>query len=335
MPTTPTRRHVATQAGTSAAAISPAAGWLDYPLSRRRFGFLLATAAATGSMALASAANTGAIAPPAIYDLSDYPELHIVATDTALSMPTEIAAGRYLVTNENQTTLGESAPNIILLPEGRETDELLRELNGPDVAANGFPDWFSTTSIIGVPVAPPGTTVRGVIDLPPGRYAVMGEEFQPHVTLVVLPETDEMLPEPVARESVSIGDGAITGVPERTPAGSYLWRVTATGEAPHRFQIYRYAEPITLDGVLAGLTLAEGEALPEGALDMSQVEQLGGMGLQSGGLTGWALLDLEPGTYIALCSMQDGEESPMHGLLGEIAVFTVDPSPFVAAAPWR
>jgi len=301
-------------------------GWLDHPLSRRRCGRLLAATAGASSIA-AFGHTTAAVSDAPVANLRDYPALRIVVTDTAIDLSAEIEAGRYLVTNEDQATLGESATNIILLEEGQSVEELVAQPNNP---ATGMPDWFTGT-IVGTPIAPAGTTAQGVVDLAPGQYAVWGQDFQAPVMLTVLPSDGTPLHEPVVEATIAVGGDVLTGVPKRIGSSAHLWRVTATGDVPHRFQLYGYPEPITLDGVIAGVTASDETPLPDGALDLTRVVELGGFGAQSAGQTGWPMIDLEPSTYIAMCSIQEGEAGTLHGLLGETAVFTVDPGPSAEA----
>ncbi len=146
-------------------------------------------------------------------------------------------------------------------------------------------------------------------------------------TLEVVPGTPVATSDPVAEAAITIGDGALTGVPARVSPGRHLWQVTAVGDLPHRFQLYGFPEPITRDQLLAALEalgLPEGATPPAGLPDLGRAVQLGGLGVQSAGLAGWPVLDLTAGTYIAMCPIQDGEAGVLHGLLGEVAVFTVD-----------
>jgi hypothetical protein len=295
------------------------------PLTRRRFGLLIAAAA--GAIGLPGGTIAGARARDATPtdDLGGYPELKIISTDAGLTLPAQISAGRYLVTIENRATLGESAPNFILLPEGQTTEELL---SAPVDPLSGMPSWFYSATIVGAPIAPIGSTAQAIVDLAPGRYAVSGEPFQPSSTLEVAPGAGATPPEPATDATIVIGDGALTGVPARVTTGKLLWRVAAVGDVPHRFQLYSFPEPITLDQIIAAYThLVEGTTPEAGLPDLSLVVQLGGLGAQSGGQIGWPVIDLAPGQYIAMCGIQEGEAGIPHGLQGEAAVFTVGDDP--------
>jgi hypothetical protein len=93
---------------------------------------------------------------------------------------------------------------------------------------------------------------------------------------------------------------------------------------PHRFQIYSYPTPVTSDQIVAAYNhLLAGTEPEPGLPDLSLAVQLGGLGPMSGGLTGWPVVDLPPGQYIAMCAIQEGASAIPHGLQGEVAVFAV------------
>src|SRR5215216_3876530 len=148
------------------------------PISRRQLGRLLAAAAVFG-LPMASAtrvrASDSATTDTIEERLSVFPKLNMTSTDTELLLPAEIAAGRYLVTIENQSTQGESAPVFVLLKDGQTAEELMAEPADP---ATGLPAWFLTGTIIGAPIAPLGMTAQAIIDFPAGNYAVSGEPYQ-------------------------------------------------------------------------------------------------------------------------------------------------------------
>lgn len=102
-------------------------------MTRRQVGQLFGAAAALGlptSGAAAAHASDSATPVPVGERLSDYPELNMTSTDTELRLPGEISAGRYLVTIDNQSTQGESAPVVVLLDDGQTVDEFLAPPKG-------------------------------------------------------------------------------------------------------------------------------------------------------------------------------------------------------------
>jgi hypothetical protein len=301
-------------------------------LSRRRFALL--AAAATGAIVLPGRTTRSAPtriatmpATPPADPLAGYPELKMISTDTELTLPKRIAAGRYLVTIENRATLGESAPAIVLLPEGRTAAELLTDPGDPSSVA----EWFYDAPVVGAPIAPLGTMAQAIVDFAPGRYAVWGEPFQSVIPeLEVESGSSASSEEPEAEAVITIGNGSLNGVPEQVAPGKHLWQVTATGAGFHRFQLYSYPEPITLDQLFTAFAVPPGETPPAGVPDLALAVQLGGLGVLSAGRTGWPVLDLEPGTYVAMCAVGDAETGVQHGPAGEIAIFTVGGGPIGA-----
>jgi hypothetical protein len=59
----------------------------------------------------------------------------------------------------------------------------------------------------------------------------------------------------------------------------------------------------------------------------------GGLSFLSAGRTAWALVDLPPGTYVALCYVPDREVGAPHALMGMIDVFSVGGGAAAEAAP--
>jgi hypothetical protein len=251
---------------------------------------------------------------------ADYPELNLTSTDTELIMPVEITAGRYLVTIENQSTQGESAPIFLLLEDGQTAAGLADEPPDPDT---GMPSWFLSGTMIGAPIAPLGSTAQAIVDFPAGNYAAMGEPYQPTFDLVVTAGTDEPAVDPGTEAEIEMTDDGWSGLPETVSTGRQIWKVTSSGTVPHRFQIYSYPEPVTAENLVAALSPEE-EATPSPDLpDISLAVPLGGFSPMSTGGVGWPVIDLEPGFYIGLCTMQNGEAAVPHYLQGELTVFSV------------
>ena len=294
------------------------------PISRRQFGRLLAAAAVIG-LPMAGAtrvrANDSATTDTIEKSLSVYPELNMTSTDTEFLLPEEIAAGRYLVTIENQSTQGESAPVFVLLKDGQTSDELMAEPGDP---AGGLPAWFLTGTIIGAPIAPLGMTAQAIIDFPAGNYAVSGEPYQPTGTLRVTGGNGKSFADADVEETIMMADDGWTGMPETVTTGKHLWKVTSNGSVPHRFQLYSYPEPVTVDALVAALSLEQGATPPPDSPDITLAVPLGGLSPMSPGQTGWPVIDLEPGFYIGLCTVQNGEAAIPHYLSNELTVFSVE-----------
>lgn len=292
-------------------------------ISRRQFGRLLAAAVIGLPLMGVTRVHASDNATNDTFEerLSVYPKLNMTSTDAELLLPAEIAAGRYLVTIENQSTQGESAPIFVSLKDGQTADELLSEPGDP---AAGLPAWFLTGTIVGAPIAPLGMTAQAIIDFPAGSYAVSGEPYQPTGTLRVTAGHRKSRAGADVDETILMADDGWTGMPKTVTAGKHLWKVTSSGSIPHRFQLYSYPEPVTIDALVAVLSLEEGAAPPPGSPDVTLAVPLGGLSPMSPGQTGWPVIDLEPGFYIGLCTIQNGEAAVPHYLSNELTVFSVE-----------
>ena len=296
-------------------------------ISRRQFGYAAGVTVVI-NLALADPRRTrasDAATPGAVMEgLDGFPELKLISTDAELMLPEVIPAGRYLVTIENQSTQGESAPVFVLLAEGQSAEDLMAEPADP---STGLPGWFLTGTIIGAPIAPLGKTTQAIIDFPAGRYAAMGEPYQPTTELTVTDGAGESPADPDAGETITMADDGWTGMPEEVTTGTHLWKVISGGSVPHRFEFYSYPEPITVEGLVTAFTLGEGDTPPPGTPDISLAVSVGGLSPMSAGKTGWPVIDLAPGFYIGLCTMQNGEAAVPHYLSNELTVFSVVEGP--------
>jgi hypothetical protein len=75
--------------------------------------------------------------------------------------------------------------------------------------------------------------------------------------------------------------------------------------------------------VQALMMLPEGTTPPPGLPDPAQIVSAGGVGILSAGDTAWAVPDLQPGTYPALCYVPDQGSGAPHAMMDLVQVFTV------------
>jgi hypothetical protein len=74
---------------------------------------------------------------------------------------------------------------------------------------------------------------------------------------------------------------------------------------------------------LAGKTLDDVRAFMQSPSGPPPFEDAGGMQALDAGKTGWLTLDLEPGTYVALCFVPDPASGTAHMDMGMIVPFSV------------
>jgi hypothetical protein len=132
-------------------------------------------------------------------------------------------------------------------------------------------------------------------------------------------------------------------MPDTLPAGESVLQVTNQGDEPHELAILKLAPGMSADTFIAIMTASEEatEGTPEATSDGDEMDhaspvaspageameqppfsEAGGIQALSPGLTGWAVLDLEPGDYVAVCFVPNAEGVP-HATLGMVKAFSV------------
>jgi hypothetical protein len=252
-----------------------------------------------------------------------YPELLVRVDGDAFEMPeTTVPAGRTLVRLEN---VGEESWHGFMLqvPEDVTDEQVVADL-GPD--AESPPPWLFEAIYPGFPGETlPGQTNLALVDLGPGRYIVLGDTVQQFEVVgdAATPGATPEAERPVVDGTVRLFDFNFE-FPDTVAAGRQLWEVTNTGEQPHELLLARSPEPVTAEQVMELMAGESEEATPTGGgPSFANFEPVGGIGWLSPGLTALTEVDLEPGTYVALCFVFDPETGLPHVALGMVAVFTV------------
>ena len=278
-----------------------------------------------------------------------YPELRITVTEDAAEAPTEVAAGRYLVVLENASQQAVDA-SPLQPPPGTSLDDMMAS----PVAEEEVPAWIYEAVLAGGPSAQPGATASVVLDLTAGEWAIQifrdtGEEDAPaEATPEVAPAGDEAEEEPlrltVTGEAAAAEDPAADVtvemqeyafvMPDQLPAGPQVWEVVNEGAQPHEIVLLELAPGVSPEQALemllspeVGRTEASHDASPVGSPAVSgppPFQPIGGMQAMATGLRGWVMLDLEPGTYVAVCGVPDPQSGQPHLMLGMVATFTVE-----------
>jgi hypothetical protein len=250
------------------------------------------------------------------------PELLVRVNGDVIDVPETTAAGRTLVRLEN---VGEESWHGFMLrvPEEVTDEQVVADL-GPEAEAP--PPWLFEAIYPGFPGETlPGQSNLALVDLSPGRYIVLGDTVQPFEVLgdAATPGATPAADQPVVDGTVQLFDFNFT-FPESVAAGRQVWAVTNIGEHPHELLLARSPEPVTAAQVMELMASQSEEATPTGGgPSFGDFEPVGGIGWLSPGVTAWTEVDLEPGTYVALCFVFDPETGLPHVALGMVAVFTV------------
>lgn len=188
------------------------------------------------------------------------------------------------------------------------------------------------TPVGGLGLIAPGGTARIILNLDPGTYGfvcfVPAPDGEPHFakgmiqTFEVVPAAEETAAEPPeADATLTLKDFTFDGLPEAVEPGIHIWEVVNDGPEPHELLLFQLAPDATAEQFLMALEASlesPAEAEPPPGLP------IGGMQAIVPGLSGWLVLDLEPGTYLAVCFIPSpANEGKAHVELGMLGEFTV------------
>ncbi|MBW3633462.1 MAG: hypothetical protein KY456_10600, partial [Chloroflexi bacterium] len=186
------------------------------------------------------------------------PELVITATDEGLQLDqSEIEAGRYLVTLNNESSNPQLSAGFVRLPEGRTAEDLsyADEIAAGTPIPEDFPGpveeftWLYETYIAGGPSTVADAAPQVVLNLPAGDYGVWNEDpFSdlpaPALTVTGDPEAPIEGPEPEASVTiVEVGEGGVGysfTVEGEFSAGPQIVEVLNASDQPHFVEASQY-----------------------------------------------------------------------------------------------
>lgn len=262
-----------------------------------------------------------------------YPEVAIDAADFSFAMPTSTPGGLTRLTLKNEGHVSHHAM-FLRLNDDADFADLEAALTQPDPSQA-----LALTQSLGGPVVDPGLEASVIADLLPGQYmvicAIPEEDGTPHYMLGMLapfevtePAADADPPE--AAVTVDMVDFAYEMPEMQIAAGPQFWAAPNVGEQIHEMAIMRHAPGVTFAQVQAMLSpeamATPGMASPaagEMAMAEPPITLIGGVAPMSPGFTNWAVLDLAPGDYTAICFVPDPETGAPHFALGMIVPFSV------------
>lgn len=284
------------------------------------FVLLVSMLTACGSAAptVAPINPTNAPATEPVEVASSIPEVEIEAADFSFTVPETISAGWVRIILKNSGTEPHHI-QFLRLNDGVTADQFMEALNqavGPALAM--------VTEVGGVAPIHPGGSASAVLNLPVGDYVVLclipsPSDQTPHhakgmfKSLKVEAGTS-VAAEPPADLTIHLKDFQFD-MPDSLSTGALTVEVINDGPESHEFNIHRLEDGKTADDVLKFLNGAGGPP------PFTPVGGLNGLGI---GLKGYAELNLEPGTYIAICMIPSPKaEGHPHFTLGMIKQFTV------------
>lgn len=266
-----------------------------------------------------------------------YPELALTTDGETLEVPAEIEAGRHYVTLTNTSTEMFADVELYQLPEGLTNDDLLAAFESAEEGP--LPEWFYEMVSGGGVTSAPGGSGGAILDLTPGEWIfnlyTYDEAFTTSLnTPTTVTVTGEMpaLDEPSAAVEAAMVDYDFE-ISSPVPAGANVWKIVNQGNDPHHLILSKVPDGTTEEQVhdlVMSLFGPSGEeaATPaspsdEPALAFEDVLDVYETLILSSGRAMWVEIDLEPGTYGAICFIPAPDGTP-HVMLGMIEVFTVE-----------
>jgi len=236
-----------------------------------------------------------------------YPELQITVYDDHFQVQGMVPAGRTLIVYQNDGQ--ESRHSLLLrLPDGLDLSDPAMSEESEDAP----PPWFFESTFVGFPGETlPGETSYAVVDLSAGVYVLVDDFNASFIVGGPLPVDIPAGPDAAGR--VELIDFSFT-FPETVAPDRQVWEVTNTGAQPHELLLVYSPEPVTAEQVLEALESEDSEI---------ELTPAGGAGWLSPGQTAWTEVDLQQGTYVALCFVFDPSTGMPHAMMGMVSVFTV------------
>ena len=303
----------------------------------------------------------GALAQADPFADAGLPELAITLTDGGpQGVPAATAAGRYLVSFTNDVSdTGDPftdawSVEFVRLPAGTTVDDLAALFAaGAGAEGEGGGEGTPVTEageavaeaspagedpfafiyeghLAGGPGALRGETAQGVVDLPPGDYAVATFGIGMPVAMTVTGEAAASPEAGAIDATATITESGTSGTfdfaAEGLAPGPGVLAIANDSDQPHFVFALRSEQPITEDEVMTLLMEDEG---PEGATPAPGSLEAGLSpafitGTQSPDTTQYLAVDLEPGYYILLCFVGDPSQGGIpHAFEGMIEIVPV------------
>jgi hypothetical protein len=281
-------------------------------------GFTRAFSAAGFVVLLVLSACQPVMVEPTMAEGDGATKVSVIATDEGLQYTgvteTGMPSGLATFSFENERTDAEFAPSILRLNDDTTLDEFVEAAKSENSMSA-----ISLVTLYGGSWLQPGDSMTYETYLTPGDYVFLEqtETGLADMRTFSVMEGDEKSDAdvPASDVTVSLQEFAFI-MPDTVAAGEHMWRISNDGEQWHEISIIPVSEGTTEADVLDMASDPSSEDEPDAAFQFGPI---------SNGIETWTVVNLEPGTYAALCFLPDvaGDYAP-HLEHGMIRVFTVE-----------
>lgn len=263
-------------------------------------------------------AACGPAAASTIAPAVNIPQISIKASDYAFEAPAKVEAGLVSITLTNE---GQEPHHVQLarLNDGVTQEQFQAALQESPEAA--FP---LVTFAGGAGIIDPGNNQQVIVELTPGQYVLLcfvpSHDGMPHLAKGMMAPMEVVkgsehadMPEIKADATIKLLDFSFA-LPAEVKAGQQVWKVVNEGKQVHEIAIIKLGDGKTMEDVAAFMKDPHG---------MPPFADAGGFQAIDPGDVGWLNLNLQPGSYVALCYVPDPATGHAHMEMGMVMPFTV------------
>jgi hypothetical protein len=247
------------------------------------------------------------------HDNADVPEVAIEKSADGYNVPAELPEGVVHVTFNNTAETPIDA-TFARLNDGVTVDALLQALGeGGPMAA------LQMVALTGGTSVEPGATGDLYVSFKPGSYVLldMGENAPPPAAFTVVDAEGEGAAAPQSDAQVALLDFAFSA-PLQLNAGEQLWQIDNKGSQWHEMVVFKIDEDTTVSQLNTIVQQVAGGEDPSAAPPPA-----GFMFPISQGESAWVHMNLDAGTYVAICFLPDFASGTAHYEHGMMQVINV------------